>query len=42
MSTRKVLQAPALPRGPRNIRRPQAQSARGFWEWLWGGYYRNG
>jgi hypothetical protein len=40
MANRKSLQVPGQPRGPRNNRRPQPN--RGFWEWLIGGYYRNG
>lgn len=40
MPSRKFLQVPELSRAPRNNRRPQP--ARGFWEWLLGGYYRGG
>ena len=38
MSNRKTLQAPGKVVGPRNTRRPQ-QDVRGFWDWLFGGYY---
>jgi hypothetical protein len=33
MSSRKIMQAPGLPSGPRSNRQPQI---RGFWEWLFG------
>lgn len=40
MSNRKIMQAPEAGFGDR--RRPAQKPARGFWEWLFGGYYRGG
>ena len=41
MSNRKALQTPELRFGDRR-RRAAQQPNRGFWEWLFGGYYRGG